>query len=319
MKHAILFFLLLIFLFSCAPKIALIGPKYNYSGMDKPTIKVHKKIEVFIYQGVKEGVPLKLDRRTRIDSLAIDDKNLKILIDFNKFLGYIPLRVDNVNLIYKTIREAIGKKYRKYQLLIRSKKYSIQELIPNYFRSKKENYDLSRMPLPNVNRPLPPVRPQRPWSTSGGLEGKNIVVSHSHGWYYEKMNRRWEWQRPRLFQSVEDLLPMSFTIPYLIPMLENAGANVFATRERDVQINEAVVDNDSLSSKASQYFEWQTNPQFTWQTGADSGFATSAVPYLYGVNPFRHGTYRVTTSDSTASAGINWVPDIRRHRPVEFI
>ena len=310
MKHAILFFLLLIFLFSCAPKIALIGPKYNYSGMDKPTIKVHKKIEVFIYQGVKEGVPLKLDRRTRIDSLAIDDKNLKILIDFNKFLGYIPLRVDNVNLIYKTIREAIGKKYRKYQLLIRSKKYSIQELIPNYFRSKKENYDLSRMPLPNVNRPLPPVRPQRPWSTSGGLEGKNIVVSHSHGWYYEKMNRRWEWQRPRLFQSVEDLLPMSFTIPYLIPMLENAGANVFATRERDVQINEAVVDNDSLSSKASQYFEWQTNPQFTWQTGADSGFAISAVPYLYGVNPFRHGTYRVTTSDSTASAGINWVPDI---------
>ncbi|NIT59757.1 MAG: hypothetical protein GWN00_27105, partial [Aliifodinibius sp.] len=70
-------------------------------------------------------------------------------------------------------------------------------------------------------RPLPLVRQQRPWSAPGGLEGKNIVVAHSHGWYYDNIEKRWEWMRPRLFQTVEDLLPMSFTIPYLIPMLEN--------------------------------------------------------------------------------------------------
>jgi hypothetical protein len=93
-------------------------------------------------------------------------------------------------------------------------------------------------------------------------------------------------------------------------MLENAGAYVFVPRERDVQVNEVIVDNDSLSSKTSKYIEWQSNPEFTWQTGLDSGFTISAVPYLYGVNPFRQGTYRFTSSDSTASAGINWVPDI---------
>lgn len=311
MKHIILLFsLLLIFLFSCAPKIALKGPKYDYSGMDKPTIKMHKKIEVFLYDAVTTGVPLKLNPKTRIDSLLIDDKNLKVQVDLNKYFAFTPLRENNVNQIYKTIREIIGKKYRKYHLLIRSKEYPIQELIPNYFRSRKEDFDLSRMPLPNVKRPLPLVRPQRSWSTSGGLEGKNIVVSHSHGWYYDNIEKRWEWMRPRLFQSVEDLLPMSFTIPYLIPMLENAGANVFTTRERDIQTNEVVVDNDSLSSKKDQYLEWQTNQAFTWQTGPDSGFALSAFPYLYGMNPFDQGTYRVTTSDSTASAGINWIPDI---------
>ncbi|MCB0298277.1 MAG: hypothetical protein KDG51_24165, partial [Calditrichaeota bacterium] len=90
-----------------------------------------------------------------------------------------------------------------------------------------------------------------------GLAGKNIVVAHSHGWHYDNVEQRWEWMRPRLFQTVEDLLPMSFTIPYLIPMLENAGAYVFVPRERDIQVHEVVVDNDSLASKASQYLEWQ--------------------------------------------------------------
>ncbi len=71
----------------------------------------------------------------------------------------------------------------------------------------------------------------------------------SHGWYYNNKMERWEWQRPRLFQTVEDLLPMSFTIPYIIPMLENAGANVFTPRERDTQTNEVIVDNDNQTDK----------------------------------------------------------------------
>jgi hypothetical protein len=297
-------------MFSCAPKVVLIGPEYDYSEMDKRTIKMHKKIEVFIYYAVTEGDPLPLNPNTRIDTLVIEDKDLNILVDFNKYFSFTPLREDNVNQVYKTIREIIGKKYRRFRLQIRSMEFPIQDLIPNYFRSRKEDHDISRKPLPDDQRPLPLIRQQRPWSAPGGLEGKNIVVAHSHGWYYDNIEKRWEWMRPRLFQTVEDLLPMSFTMPYLIPMLENAGANVFVPRERDVQVNEVIVDNDSLSSKTSKYFEWQSNPEFTWQTGLDSGFAISAVPYLYGVNPFHQGTYRLTYSDSTASAGINWMPAI---------
>ena len=310
MKRGILLFGILIFIFSCAPKLVLIGPEYDYSEMDKRTIKMHKKIEVFIYYAVTEGNPLRLNPNTRIDTLIIDEKNFNILVDFNKFFSYTPLREDNVNQVYKSIREMIDKKYRKYDLQIRSMKYPIQDLIPNHFRSRKEDHDISRKPLPDDQRPLPIVRKLLPWSAPSGLEGKNIVVAHSHGWYYDNIEKRWEWMRPRLFQTVEDLLPMSFTIPYLIPMLENAGAYVFVPRERDVQANEVIVDNDSLSSKTSEYFEWQNKPDFTWQNGLDSGFALSAVPYFYGVNPFHQGTYRFTTSDSTASAGINWVPDI---------
>ena len=55
----------------------------------------------------------------------------------------------------------------------------------------------------------------------------------------------WELQRPRLFCTTEDLFTQSFVIPYIIPMLENAGAIVYTPRERDWQRNEVIVDNDT--------------------------------------------------------------------------
>jgi hypothetical protein len=78
----------------------------------------------------------------------------------------------------------------------------------------------------NLDRPVQPV---------AGLAGRHIALWPSHGWYYEHSLGRWEWQRARVFQTVEDLLPMSFVVPYLAPMLEQAGARVFMPRERDVQ------------------------------------------------------------------------------------
>jgi hypothetical protein len=37
---------------------------------------------------------------------------------------------------------------------------------------------------------------------------------------------------------------MAYVVPYLAPMLENSGAVVFLPRERDIQVNEVIVDND---------------------------------------------------------------------------
>ena len=42
---------------------------------------------------------------------------------------------------------------------------------------------------------------------------------------------------------------MAYTLPMLVPMLENAGANVFVPRERDWQVHEVIVDNDGSTGK----------------------------------------------------------------------
>ncbi len=61
---------------------------------------------------------------------------------------------------------------------------------------------------------------------------------------------RWEWQRAKLFGTVEDLSVMAYVIPYLTPMLENSGATVFLPRERDIQLNEVIVDNDRSTGRS---------------------------------------------------------------------
>src|SRR5690606_16077801 len=96
-------------------------------------------------------------------------------------------------------------------------------------------------------------------------------------------------------------------IPYLIPMLQNAGANVFVPRERDTQSNEVVVDND-LNSEIF-YFE-KNSPPHKWKTGTGVGFSLDNPPYKDNYNPFKSGTYRFTTADSSATAQVSWIPSI---------
>lgn len=69
----------------------------------------------------------------------------------------------------------------------------------------------------------------------------------SHGFYFEPKLNRWEWQRARIFQTVEDLYTQSFVMPYLMPMLENAGAYVMSPRERDTRRAELIVDNNEAA------------------------------------------------------------------------
>lgn len=77
----------------------------------------------------------------------------------------------------------------------------------------------------------------------GPLTGRNIALWPSHGRYYEKQYDRWEWQRGRLFTTVEDLLTPSIVLPFLLPMLENAGAFVLMPRERDTTRVVCIVDD----------------------------------------------------------------------------
>lgn len=112
----------------------------------------------------------------------------------------------------------------------------------------------------------------------------------SHGFYYEPKLTRWEWQRARIFQTVEDLYTQSYVLPFLVPMLENAGANVLMPRERDSQIAEVVVDNDGCLHSRSVYTEKIGDKN--WMQGTGEGFAHLRDQYINFENPFREGTFR---------------------------
>lgn len=146
----------------------------------------------------------------------------------------------------------------------------------------------------------------RPYDFKHGLLGRHLYISPSHGRYFD--GTKWKWQRPILFCTVEDLLTQSFVFPYLIPMLEKAGAVVYAPRERDAQMHEAVVDNDS-PSRYGAYEESNTASQ-SWETASVRGFLQPMTTLNDRTQPFLTGTARsiATTRHKQTLALASWTP-----------
>ncbi len=147
----------------------------------------------------------------------------------------------------------------------------------------------------------------RAFDVDHGLDGRHITVWASHGRYYDNSEDRWRWQRPALFGTTEDLFTQTIVVPYLIPMLENAGAVVFTPRERDWQRNEVIVDNDDRGSLL--YYQEQA-VRHTWTNAPQPGFAQHDGNYKDGENPFVAGTARMieTARSKSKASSVSYQP-----------
>ncbi len=223
-----------------------------------------------------------------VDSVSVKKKNINLY--FSTPLSYIPMREWFIESLYADVKDSLGTKYHKYSVTIFSDKKPIQTLIPNLYRNSI-NTDAGRVAKAKSHKTV--VSRVDGVKPSNGLLNKNIALWHSHGWYYESSLDRWEWQRTRLFGYVEDLGTMSYVIPFLVPMLENAGASVFVPRERDVQNEEVVVDNDR-STPESEFIVGSINIS----SPKAKGFLLQDTIFT-GVNPFKSGSSLagVATSD----------------------
>ncbi len=123
---------------------------------------------------------------------------------------------------------------------------------------------------------------------SGGLSNKTVFVSAGHGWYWSSAFGAYKTQRP-VFPTtpyppgegiIEDFNNAEAVNQYLLSYLENAGADVWPVRERDMNTAMLIVDNNSPS------FSTQGN----W--ASDGG----------GYN----STYRSATTGATSIATATW-------------
>lgn len=243
----------------------------------------------------------------KITIVGFSAKSNILTISASDKLSYIPFRPENVKRIYKAISSVLYKKYSTFTLVCQVENKKIEDLIPNFY--KTENLDENRQfSNPIIELPLL-LNSSRPFKIVNGLQNRHIALWQSHGWYFNQKRTRWEWQRPRVFTTVEDLFTQSFVLPYLAPMLENAGANVLIPRERDTQQNEVIVDNDSKdnNSRYREQSEWKK-----WITGKFNGFANPKKTYQHAENPFNLGTYREITSISNSEelSRAEWIPSI---------
>ena len=242
--------------------------------------------------------------RVKIDSVAVEGKTLQLFANMN--CAYIPFREDNVAEIYQGVAALLPAEFAKHDLQIWTNKRCIEDLIPQALRSKKDKK--AKVFNPAVSKPLV-TNVSAPYAPTNGLQDKHIALWQSHGWYYEQELSRWEWQRARIFQTVEDLYTQSYVLPFLVPMLENAGANVLMPRERDVNTAEIIVDNDGMLTGKSTYLE-KTGDK-PWLQGNGVGFAHLRNQYKGMENPFKEGTFRtVETIKKGHESKVEWTPEI---------
>lgn len=147
-----------------------------------------------------------------------------------------------------------------------------------------------------------------------GLSGRHIALWQSHGRYYDEKKERWSWQRAPLFRTVEDLYTQSYVLPFLIPMLENAGAYVLTPRERDIQVREIICDADPSYGKSTDPMG-RTHGKYeesgSWRNGP-AGFADRQEHYTFDEHPFQMGGTRLSTvRRGKANASATWTPVIQ--------
>lgn len=225
---------------------------------------------------------------TNVQVKAVQASKSRVRIYASVGLSYYPFREENTRALYDSVRALLPREYRRARIELYTDRHEVGELIPMAFRTTLAAKKKLR-PVPFVNRaerPLVTRLSAAAPTPDRGLAGRHIALWQSHGRYFDQEENRWRWQRVRLWETCEDLYTQSYVLPYLVPMLENAGACVLLPRERDVQKHEVLADNDV----AAQYRE-----QGAWEPGG-VGFACRKAVYRTGENPFRDGTTRRTRS-----------------------
>lgn len=244
--------------------------------------------------------------RVVVDSIALDDRRKSVELHTNLSLSYLPMRDSIVQQIYDSARYYLPSNYKKYRIAVFSDNQEISHLVPNFFRDKQ--VDKNRIIAHKVKTPLVTPVSDPVGAVSKGMQNNHLALWQSHGWYYEQKLGRWEWQRARIFQTVEDLYTQSYVVPFLVPMLENAGANVLLPRERDYSLMEVIIDNDAAMNGST--YQEQTGRE-PWRNTDMPGFAHLKPTYLDGENPFRMGTARQTSTITRGEESIaEWIPDV---------
>lgn len=142
-----------------------------------------------------------------------------------------------------------------------------------------------------------------PWRPTNGLSGHHLCLWASHGRYFSQA-KGWTWQRPLLYCTTEDLLTPSFVYPFLIPMLERAGAVVWTPRERDLQPLCAIVDSAHETPKS---YQWQVPMPASGQYAVYVRYPSlpNAVPDA--VYTIHHGGERTRIAVNQRMGANTWV------------
>ena len=260
------------------------------------------------FKNYRAATGQRIRSNSRLKTLEMNDSLRTIAVEADTHLGEQTFTPEAVESIYREVRALMPDSCKDYQLTIKTGGWDLRQLVPNRYLSQDDPTrtwgDIDYQGAPWVSNA------SLPYEITKGLQNRHLCIWASHGRYYQIKGQKWEWQRPPLFGTREDLFTQTIVIPYLIPMLEKAGAVVFTPRERDWQRNEVIVDNDTPRNSHGIYI--QTQGSHPWQRTDSIGFAMHPGVYVDNENPFRAGSavQAETVDNSRHQSEIAYRPNI---------
>ena len=221
-------------------------------------------------------------------------RNSQVFIYTNRTLSQVSLSNSEVRDLRLLVSQMIlGNNQGKVSIYTDG--YEVGELVTTVHRHRAKN---ERYTLPATVQWV--TNTSRPYTAKQGLDGKHIALWGSHGQYFHQPTESWRWQRAKVWSTVEDLYTTSYTMPFLVPMLENAGAVVVQPRERDTQTHEEVVDDSQLTVDHS-----------LWTIGEGKGWGEDEDGMLMeGENPFTVGSYATETTGNKTKGEMRYTPSL---------
>lgn len=278
--------------------------KKNTPVNDKPDVAQNDSLTMAVNNAVLKWIPASQNPGgLHINSVSINNKRKETNVALNENFTYLPITQKYIGELKGAVRRALPDSVRNYSISLMVGRHDL-------------GYYISRVDmLPEGSRRNPDfIKPVDPWSSySKGMNNDNIALWHSHGRYYRNDSGGWLWQRGFLYETLEDVYTMSYVLQYLVPMLENAGANVFLPRERDINRNEVIVDNDTYpGAKVYSQTDFRiTNGSQQWVVGKGEGFIYDLPTFRDTENPFTNGTYmEVPTVTKGKPSVAAWYADI---------
>ncbi len=269
-----------------------------------PMTKAFGKITDSLSVLLQEHTSVKVDLKIK----NVEKRGSALDFYFTASLGDVPWHSGDPAWFRKVLGDLAPDQYKKFSIgKITTNNIQLEDLItPTLGNDGMPEHTKYLLKSHKASQPV--VRRAGARNFGKGLSGRTLAVWQSHGRYYNDVTDKWTWQRPRLFTTCEDMYTQSYVIPFLIPMLENAGAYVITPRERDTQTGEAICDNDpSFEGPRDTVRRSGTYEESgKWDDGG-IGFGDKRRAYVRNENPFTMGTYRMTDSHSAMAT---WTPDI---------
>ena len=281
------------------------------------------------FKGTADSLNVHLEEhfnvRSRVDVWKVMRRGNVLDIYFDRNLSDYPWRGEDLGWMRSRLEEFWPENLQSYKpgrLFCRS--IELDDLPtpgPGNGSGKPQDYKYNYRSHRTGNAFVEPLVKNHP---SKGLYRRNIALWQSHGLYFD--GSFWNWQRTPLFRTIEDLYTQSYVLPFLIPMLENAGAYVLTPRERDTQIHEVICDNDPhyAAETTASTCDWASafeeplpsrrhgkyREKGSWSS-LEGGFADKWHILSGEDNPFSAGTARqAATVRGAATAEARWMPDI---------